>query len=52
MIPGPYEKPEAYRLPASHTAGLAVQVCDSHFCTFPMYSLNLKINTKMKKYGT
>lgn len=34
------------------TAGLAVQVCDSHFCTFPMYSLNLKINTKMKKYGT
>ena len=52
MIPGPYEKPEAYRLPASHTAGLAVQVCDSHFRTFPMYSLNLKINTKMKKYGT
>ena len=33
MIPGPYEKPEAYWLPASHTAGLAVQVCDSHFRT-------------------
>ena len=49
MIPGPYEKPEAYRLPASHTAGLAVQVCDSHFCTFPMYSLNLKLNVKIKK---
>ena len=52
MIPGPYEKLEAYRLPASHTAGRAVQVWDSHFCTVPMYSLNLKINTKMKKYGT
>ena len=36
-VPGLHEKPEAFRLPAFHAMDFAVQVCDSHLCTFSMY---------------